>query len=192
MRSFVACHSAISAVDHLSSIMKFHEPELKCSRTKCTAIIKSILAPHFLDELLTDIKSGPGYYSLLLDESTDKTDLRFLGVSISYFSTRHKQVVSTFLSLEYLTAGDAKTIADTVIKMLDRLKLSTDKLRGIGTDNAIVMTGKTGGVYAILKEKIPNLIIIRRMCHSIQLAVSHSCADTILRNVEYLVDQTYN
>lgn len=48
------------------------------------------------------------------------------------------------------------------------------KLFGVGTDNAIVMTGVKAGVVALLKKYKSKIQLIPCVCHSIQLAVSSS------------------
>lgn len=65
---------------------------------------------------------------------------------------------------------------------------------GIGTDNASVMTGVYNGVHKILQEQsdLKHLVLIRCVCHSLQLAVSSSSKNTIPRSVEFLVRETYN
>lgn len=54
------------------------------------------------------------------------------------------------------------------------------------------MIGINNGLYQKLKEDIPNLILIKCVCHSLQLAVSHATSDTLPRVLEYLVSETYN
>lgn len=53
--AYIACHSSINAVDHLSDLLKDEMGTFQMHRTKCTAIIKSVLAPHFREELVEDI-----------------------------------------------------------------------------------------------------------------------------------------
>lgn len=54
------------------------------------------------------------------------------------------------------------------------------------------MLGVNNGVFRKLQDEIPHLILTRCVCHSIQLAVSHAVADTLPRNLEFLVSETYN
>ncbi|TGZ50748.1 Zinc finger protein [Temnothorax longispinosus] len=72
------------------------------------------------------------------------------------------------------------------------MKLDLQNLLAIGTDNASVMVGINNGVYAKLKAVVPSLILIRCLCHSLQLAVSHAMIDTLPRNLEFLIHETYN
>ena len=74
-------------------------------RTKGTALVKKVLGPHFKDELREDIKETP--FSLLVDESTDVSCSKHLGVSTVYYSRMMKRIVSTFLGLVEVRTGDA-------------------------------------------------------------------------------------
>ncbi|KNC26921.1 hypothetical protein FF38_00610 [Lucilia cuprina] len=116
----------------------------ECSRreTKCTNIIKNVLGPHFDDELRKDI--GEGYFSILIDESCDVALTKvlvvfILGLAIIYFSSNLGKIVSTFLSIEELESGSAENIVIGVKNALRKFNLKTEKLVGIGTDNANVM-----------------------------------------------------
>ena len=45
-----------------------------------------------------------------------------------------------------------------------------------------------------MKKKLDrnDLIMVRCTCHSIQLAVSHACSEALPRNVDFIVEETYN
>ena len=71
----VACHSAIRSVDHLGEVLKEVFPcdataQLRLHRTKCGALIKNVVAPDLLRQLIGDMGVNQ-HYSLLIDESTD-------------------------------------------------------------------------------------------------------------------------
>jgi len=80
----VVCHAALRAVDHLTDLAKrvcsgfLQTVELKLHRTKCSQVIKEVFAPFFRRSLRNDI--GNGAYSLLLDESTDISVHKQLGI----------------------------------------------------------------------------------------------------------------
>jgi hypothetical protein len=40
--------------------------KLKLHRTKCSALIKNVLAPSFLEDIISDVRNSP--YSLIVDE----------------------------------------------------------------------------------------------------------------------------
>lgn len=85
-----------------------------------------------------------------------------------------------------LRSATAIDIANAVSESLKSLNLNLNNLIGIGTDNASTMVGINNGVYAILKIdlNLPNLVLIRCTCHSIQLAVTHASENTLPTNIE--------
>ena len=114
-----------------------------------------MLAPYLLKKLVADV--GDQRFSLLLNESTD------VSVVIRYFSDTKQTIVSTFLGLVELEGGDVKSIARAVEAFLEKCCLTKEKLLGIGTDNASVMTGINNGVHKVLKEEygLKHLVLIR-------------------------------
>ncbi|CAG5050136.1 unnamed protein product [Parnassius apollo] len=85
---YIAEHSSIFHIDHLTDVCKQclkdskSTIDIKLHRTKCTQIINDILAPHFKKELRSDISDQK--YSLLLDESTDISVTKYLGIVVRY------------------------------------------------------------------------------------------------------------
>ena len=193
---FIAEHCSILTCDHLTDFCKAAFPNskiatgMKLRRTKCSALLKNVLKPHFLDDLKQDI--GDEKFSLLLDESTDISYTKYLGIVIIYFSKSKKKVVSSFLELAKLPQCTATDIFHALKETLQRHGLDFSKLIGIGTDNASVMTGIHNGLYARLKEEQPSLVLVRCLCHSLQLATSFAVCETLPRNLDYMVSETYN
>lgn len=193
---FLCVHSAIASCDHLSEMCKhyFKDSEgarnIRMHRTKCSEMIKNVLGSHFNSELLRDIWNRK--YSLLLDESNDISVNKLLGIGIIYFSNEHGRTLSSFLTLAKLETCDADGIVNSLKNVLSEKNLNIQNLMAIGTDDASVMVGVNNGVYAKLKAEIPSLILIRYVCHSLQLAVSHAMTDTLPRNLEFLTHETYN
>lgn len=119
---------------------------------------------------------------------------KYLGIVIRYFSSM-KKITSTFLALSLLDTSDARGIVNTVLKTVQgEMELNLQNLVGLGTDNASVMIGINNGVYKIMKEEygLPHLILVKCVCHSLQLAVSHASEETIPRNIESLLRETFN
>ncbi|XP_068143897.1 uncharacterized protein [Drosophila tropicalis] len=136
---FFAQHAAIAPVDHLSELChnKFGDSEIKLHRTKCTSLIKNVLAVHFKEDLREDV--GNAKYSLLIDKTTDISITKILGVPIIYFSVHRQDMVSSLLSLISIPSGDAFTISDSIRAELNQFDLPLQNLIGIGTDNTNVM-----------------------------------------------------
>lgn len=159
-------------------------------RSKCTYIICNSLAPHFEKSLLNEIGNQP--FSLLIDESTDISVLLFLGISIMYFNQDMGKIVSTYLSLVELESCNADAITHAVLTTLKEKNLNIKNMVGLGSDNASVMVGINNGVFKKILSEVPTFIHIPCVCHSLQLAVSAAANDTLPRNIDYLIKETYN
>ena len=76
--------------------------------------------------------------------------------------------------------------------MLLTKNLNINNFIAIGTDNASVMVGINNAIYSKLKQENPFLILMRCVCHSIQLAMSYASAECLPMNLEYLIAITHN
>lgn len=112
----VACHKSINAVDELSDILEDEIGAFKMYRTKCSAVMRSVLAPYFRDKLRDDIGNTP--YSLYLDETTDISVSKLLCICIKYCSKKHNHFVSAYLGLVELLDADANGIVNAIIDFL--------------------------------------------------------------------------
>lgn len=192
---FVAKHTSINVVDHISKTIKSCLSDspvassLQLSRTKCSAIIRNVWYPFFQKCLMEDVD---GAYSLIVDESTDVSTIKYLGIVLKYFSKTQKKVIGTFLKLEAIESCDADGIVVGIKSALLEFGLDIKKCVGIGTDNASVMVGRHNGVFAKLKHEIPSLILVPCVCHSLQLAISEVCKEFLPVELEFLVAETYN
>ncbi|KAK3932729.1 Protein LOT5 [Frankliniella fusca] len=91
LSAHVACHSSVRTIDHLgeviNTIISKHEneskssmPTLKLHRTKCSKIICKVISPCLQRDLVKDV--GEGWFTLIIDESTDTTTLKHLALMI--------------------------------------------------------------------------------------------------------------
>ena len=78
----------ISISDHLTELIKRigEKPEVSqkitCSRTKCTALIKNVIGPSYLDDTISILQKSK--FSLMIDETTDKTTAKHLVLVVRY------------------------------------------------------------------------------------------------------------
>ena len=89
-------------IDHLSTIIKTAFPgpvsgAMKLKRTKCSALIKNVLGPESLQEIVADV--GDSRYSLILDESTDVATMKFMCICVRYYSPKMKEVLCATLGM---------------------------------------------------------------------------------------------
>lgn len=84
--AFVAMHTSIRCIDHLSELMQTKAnlagdiSKIKLHRTKCTMLIKHIIGEALKTELVADV--GNSKFSLLIDESTDVSVCKYMCICI--------------------------------------------------------------------------------------------------------------
>lgn len=129
---FISVHCSILSCDHLGTLCKkqFQESDagknIKIHRTKCTTVITNVLAPHFQANLRKSI--GKQSFSLLIDESTDISVLKFLGITIMYFDLKVGKIVSTYLALVEMEACDADSILKALYNTIEKKGLDITKM----------------------------------------------------------------
>ncbi|MCO5594746.1 hypothetical protein L7F22_048779 [Adiantum nelumboides] len=97
---------------------------------------------HVKKHILADICASP-FYSVLIDESTDRTMEKHLIVYVTYVSNRGKgRANCCFVELLPIDNADAKSIFDALTQFLEDIVLNVNKLIAIATDGASVMTNK--------------------------------------------------
>lgn len=145
---------SINTSDHLVDVKKCFDDDTRVTqislhRTKCTAILKHVTMPHFIDKLKEDINGRK--FSVLLDESTNISVNKHLGRAICFYSESAKKIVSTFLQLAPLTECNASAIVVALKTTLEEHGLDMHNLIGTGMDSASVTVGINNTVYQNLE-----------------------------------------
>lgn len=162
---------------------------LKCARTKSTTVTNTIIQEEGAEDVAKDIRKWK--FSIIIDETTDITTKKCLAVLVRYFDVKACAVRDRFLSLIELTTADAQTIYGSLLKLFSDLRVPIENCVGFASDNASVMMGKTNGVQALLKEKIPTLFVLGCVCHSLHLC-SSAASKKLPRAVERLTRNIYS
>ncbi len=185
----VACHTSVNAVDELSDITKDETRAFQIHRTKFSAVIKSVLAPYFRDELRQVI--GNSHYPFTSTKQPTFLWTSYLCICIKYCLKKHTRFVNSYLGLVELLDADANGKVDAIIGFLHANMLDIANMVGIATDGASVMVGRQHSVYTLLKQKQPNLQLIRCVCHSLHI-VAQKAMQQLPSNIEYMIRETYN
>jgi hypothetical protein len=73
--------------------------KLTLKRTKATAVMKNVLGNNFLNELCDKLKQPGTFYSLIMDETIDISEVKQCAVVIIYFHTKTMTVKTQFLDM---------------------------------------------------------------------------------------------
>ncbi|KAH7937421.1 hypothetical protein HPB49_011995 [Dermacentor silvarum] len=120
---FTATHASVSAVDELDEILQQEfDRKFRMHWTKCAAVIKNVLAPHFKHKL-DKMKEAPGY-SLMLDESTDVSTAKQLCICVRFHNSETNSISDMFLDLKEVANGTAEVMHQCVMDILSDHGLS--------------------------------------------------------------------
>ncbi|KAK3912905.1 Zinc finger BED domain-containing protein 5 [Frankliniella fusca] len=198
MAAFFSEHNvSIMSSDHLVELAKSCFPDsqiaqnMTLDRTKCTAIIQSVLGVVEKEDLSKDLRETK--FSVLVDESTDRGNVKNLVIVVHYVCPSTGQTVTALFELVELDPKDcsAEAIFGRFQGALEKHGIPLTNIIGLACDNANVMTGRNNSFYSRLKAICPWLILINCICHSLAIAASHACKK-LPSNIEALVRRVGN
>lgn len=194
MSTYIAAHSSIRSIDHLSEVLKtcgIGSPleNIQLHRSKCSAIIKNVLEPAMLKELLEEV--GNQSYSIILDESTDLTTEKYMAYCIRYYNSKLEKIVVDFLGFQEVFEATANALHKCFKSFLSEIGLNLKNLIAIGTDGASNLCGKNHSLFTLLQADIPHLQLLKCVCHSLSLCASKASTE-LPSSLEYLLRETRN
>lgn len=96
LAAYVAEHNiSYNAVEHLPNLIRVICPDseiakkIKCGRTKCSSIVKNVMGKQNERDIVSILKSQK--FSLIIDESTDKSTTKHLAMVCRYFNDDRKE-----------------------------------------------------------------------------------------------------
>lgn len=188
-------HLPFTIMDHLPKLVASVctdsdiAKHLECGRTKSTSIIKNVLGRHSFENLQTFLQHNK--FSLIVDESTDVSTEKHICLVVRRALSNYT-ISDDFLALIKLSAADATTIYTHIVDFFVKHNIPyKNNLIGFASDGANVMMGEHHSVMSFLKKDVPNLYIMKCICHSFHLCASYAC-EKIPRFVEDLTRDIYN
>ncbi|KAL0399873.1 UNVERIFIED_CONTAM: Zinc finger MYM-type protein 1 [Sesamum radiatum] len=126
-------------VDNVGSVL--NENALKNNQMTSSQIQKDLAracAAETTSYIISEI--GDSYFSLLVDESRDKSIKEHMAVIVT-FVNKKGQVIERFLGVEHVTDTLASSLKAALEGIFARYSLSISRLRGQGYDGASNMRG---------------------------------------------------
>ncbi|KAH9632985.1 hypothetical protein HF086_000345 [Spodoptera exigua] len=131
-------HQSFSSLDCIVKLNATMYPDSKIAakqstaRTKATAIVKNILAPHSVTETVKKLQEVP-FYGIGTDVSNHKAEKKF-PLLVQYF-TEADGIQPKLLKFESLKNETSETISNYCINTLRQLQVPLDKLIAFCGDN---------------------------------------------------------
>jgi hypothetical protein len=190
LAAYIATHTSIRSVDHLTEVIsQTNKIDLKLHRTKCAGLIKNVIAPCLLEELVKDLQDVP--FSFIIDESTDKSTVKYLCICVKYHSKVEKSIKTNFLGILSLENATADTLYECITEFCVNNKINLNNMIGLGTDGANNLCGKHHSLFTLLKKSNDRLQLVRCVCHSLNNA-SSKAAEELPANIDFLCREIFS
>lgn len=149
----------------------------------------NILSPCLLEELIEDVADS--YFSIIMDGSTTVDTKKVMCFMIRYFSQKRRRVHTNFYRLVELESGTAASTTTAFTNQLEKDNLKLENLLGIGIDGENKMAGAHNSVSSELTKKIPHLVTVKCLPHSLHLCAEHAC-DVLPRHLDFLIKEAHS
>ena len=153
------------------------------------SIIANAMAPHFHSTLVSSLKRG--YFSLIIDETTDISTKKELALVVRQYSKEEKIVKCCLYELLEIANGSANALFEAICQAFEKDEIPLTNVIGFAADTTNVMFGQNNSVVSRLKQAIPNIFVLRCICHSAHLCASHAC-EKLPRTAEDIIHDIYN
>lgn len=122
-------------------------------------------------DIIKRVKAAEAF-SVLADETADISGTEQLSIGLRYLYDETNEVQEMFVGYVELNGLDAKSIAYTIDEFLTKHDLNQDKCVGLGFDGCSTMSGKDGGVQAILRKKYTKALYFHCSSHKLNLVIN--------------------
>ncbi|XP_075163359.1 zinc finger MYM-type protein 6-like [Haematobia irritans] len=133
---------------------------------------------------------GESKYSLILNESTDVANNKWMSMCIRFFSKVICAIRTEFLGT-FLVEVTGEKLLHSLLAYVAKVGLNPKNIIALGTDGANNLCGARRGLYGLMKEQNSQLILVKCICHSLHLCCSDA-SKVFPAEVEYLVKEIYN
>ncbi|KAF3837753.1 hypothetical protein F7725_009521 [Dissostichus mawsoni] len=159
--------------------------KLKIGRTNYTShrIIDEmleILGTVVEEPILANISASVAI-GLEVDETTDVSVKKQLDVHVRYMD-KNGLLYSQFLDLVTVSDGRADTIVKAIRTILTKKNIPTQRIYGLGTDGAAVMTGRVNGVAKQLQDTFPWMVSVACAAHRLALCCKDASSGVAYMN----------
>nr|CAI5863200.1 unnamed protein product [Callosobruchus analis] len=130
-------------------------------------------------------------FSLIADESTDRSNVKNLALVVR-INCQNEIIKDYFLALIPVQDATGAALFEHIIDFFNNYKVQyKENCIGFASDGANNMMGQHNSLVSRLKEAIPNIFIMKCICHSFHLSASYAC-EKLPQEVEQLCRDIYN
>lgn len=163
--------------------------QIKCGPTKIKSVITNVTGASERQRIIDLMKNCK--FSIIADESTDRSCIKNLAL-ITRINCNDEHIKDYFLALIPIQEATGVALFDHIINFFTKYGIPFEKnCIGFASDGANNMMGAQNSVASRMKEAIPNIFIMKCICHSFHLCASYSC-EQLPQEIEKLTRDVYN
>ncbi|GJP53769.1 hypothetical protein CLOM_g12912 [Closterium sp. NIES-68] len=136
--------------------------------------ITEALVVYLRAQQMKHIQQSP-FVGIQLDESTDRRRGKHMIVYLTFL--KNAKVVTEFFGHLTVERCDATSLLTLLLDHLEATAVDLNKISGISTDGASVMTGANRGLVAQLRARVPHLVPCHCIAHREALAAKDAAND---------------
>lgn len=194
MSLFLAKHNlpfslATDLQDLIQSIDKDSKiaAKLQFGRGKAHDIITHVTGQVAEDHIINRLKNNK--FSLIVDESTDRSTTKHLAL-IARTAINFK-VKDNFLGLLKVSSSTASDLHNDLVSFFEEKNIPfKENMIGFAADGTNSMFGQHHSLSKLLSDDIPDLFLMKCICHSFHLCASYACKE-LPRNIEDFAREVY-
>ncbi len=130
------------------------------------------MSASFEEEIVKDLEGKK--FSVLIDESTDISSEKHLCVCIRYFSFQQKKIIDEYLGIIPVISTTGEDLFKALKEKLESNHLDLKNIVGYGSDGASNVIGAHNSVWSRVKNASNNCVLMRCICHSLDLVVQNA------------------
>ncbi|XP_068232500.1 uncharacterized protein [Palaemon carinicauda] len=111
-------------------------------------------------------------FSVIIDETTDRSTKQ-MSIIVQYWEGNKMQ--NSFLDLVEIHDSSASGLVKALIQSLETKEIPLENVLAFSSDTTNVMMGEKHSEATIIRELLPNVILVKYPCHLIHLCASYAC-----------------
>lgn len=185
---------SMSLGDEFVDFLKVNVPDsqiikdIKFYRKKTSLLLNEVIKPTIKENL--EQKLSNRFFSLIIDEVSDKTKTKYLALMIQYWDFEQGQKCELHSLIDCSSAKDSEQLFQIIDDKLLQ-KSYGGRLVAFASDGASILRGKRKSVLKLLKDRFPHVWDVHCLSHSFNL-ISNYATKSLPDGIEYLTKLVYN
>lgn len=134
-----------------------------------------------VDEICQEV-SAAKFYTVIADETTDCSTKSQFSICLRYYDIRKHILKERFLAFVQVCETTGANLSREILTTLAQCRINLADMRGQSYDGCSAMSGSFSGVQAIIRENNDKAIYVHCVSHKLNLALTHSTNDPMIRN----------